>query len=193
MIDRIMSQPVYELLHLDPEGRHHIVVVDGPDVPSACFASNLEREDVEIWLIAGDSTVLAGGNTNGRAVRRRFRSRAQVLSALDLRLAGARTGLRVLAAGAENFIWDVARLCRERGLGPAEVMVTHHGSRARRVYCVHCKTITEDVTTNIFTCPGCRASLLVRDHFSRRLAAYQAFQIDAEVRGEIPPVEEIYA
>jgi hypothetical protein len=34
--------------------------------------------------------------------------------------------------------------------------------------------------------------LLVRDHYSRRLAAFQGVCIDAEVPGDVPPVEEAF-
>jgi hypothetical protein len=35
-------------------------------------------------------------------------------------------------------------------------------------------------------------NLLVRDHYSRRLGAFQGVCIDAEVPGELPPAEEIF-
>jgi len=37
-----------------------------------------------------------------------------------------------------------------------------------------------------------RLPLLVRDHYSRRLAAFQGVCINAEDRSEIPPTEEIF-
>ena len=41
-----------------------------------------------------------------------------------------------------------------------------------------------------YTCPGCGRALFVRDHFSRRLGAFQGVCIDAETPGEVPePVE----
>ncbi len=66
------------------------------------------------------------------------------------------------------------------------------GSLARRVYCVHCRTATEDVRTNIVRCTGCERWLLVRDHYSRRLAAYMGVMADAEAPGELPPIKEVY-
>ena len=50
--------------------------------------------------------------------------------------------------------------------------------------CVHCKGITEDVTTQPATCSHCGLLLLVRDHYSRRLAAFQGVCINAEDRSE---------
>lgn len=51
----------------------------------------------------------------------------------------------------------------------------------------------EGVTTSIVTCTGCGAPLFVRDHFSRRLAAFMGVQVDAEVPGEVPEAEELYS
>jgi hypothetical protein len=33
---------------------------------------------------------------------------------------------------------------------------------------------------------------MVRDHYSRRLAAYMGFQVDAEAPGMIPRIESVY-
>ena len=78
------------------------------------------------------------------------------------------------------------------GLSAPEIHLTHVGSLRRRVICVHCRTVTEDVTTSIVVCLGCAAHLFVRDHFSRRLGGFQGVQVDAEVPGEVPAAEQAY-
>ena len=60
---------------------------------------------------------------------------------------------------------------------------------ARRVQCVHCKGITDNVATSPFQCSHCGLPLLVRDHYSRRLAAFQGVNIDAEEPGTAPDPE----
>ena len=40
-------------------------------------------------------------------------------------------------------------------------------------------------------CPGCGRSLFVRDHFSRRLGAFQGVCVDAETPGDVPEAVEI--
>jgi hypothetical protein len=50
----------------------------------------------------------------------------------------------------------------------------------------------ENVRTNIVSCDACGRWLLVRDHYSRRLAAYMGVMVDAEVPGERPPIEEVF-
>jgi hypothetical protein len=57
---------------------------------------------------------------------------------------------------------------------------------------VHCRTLNDGVTGNVFACAGCGASLFVRDHFSARLAAFMGVQVDAEAPGEVPPIEPLY-
>ena len=52
--------------------------------------------------------------------------------------------------------------------------------------CVHCKGITEDVTTDPFQCAHCGLHLFVRDHYSRRMAAFQGVRVDAEDPGNVP-------
>ncbi|HQU42797.1 MAG TPA: dimethylamine monooxygenase subunit DmmA family protein [Pirellulales bacterium] len=69
----------------------------------------------------------------------------------------------------------------------------HCGSAARRVYRIHCKTSHENVKTNLVPCTGCGRQLLVRDHYSRRLAAYMGVMADAESPGKLPPVQERFA
>ena len=72
-----------------------------------------------------------------------------------------------------------------------EVLREHCGSFVRRVWCVHCDGYTENVTQRVFICPHCARTLVVRDHYSRRLAAFQAVKADAEVPGELPAAEEL--
>lgn len=71
------------------------------------------------------------------------------------------------------------------------IQTEHRGSKARRMQCVHCKGITEDVTTDPFECSHCGLSLFVRDHYSRRLAAFQGVCVDAEDPGNVPDKVEI--
>ena len=66
------------------------------------------------------------------------------------------------------------------------------GSAARRVQCVHCKGITDNVRISPFTCSHCGLSLLVRDHYSRRIGAFQGVCIDAEEPGTVPQPEELF-
>ncbi len=55
-----------------------------------------------------------------------------------------------------------------------------------------CKGFTENVTTSPVRCSHCGLNFCVRDHYSRRLGAFQGVCIDAEVPGEAPAPEEIF-
>jgi dimethylamine monooxygenase subunit C len=181
------SRPVYEKLRIDPAGRAHLIVTDLPAVPEEAVAEDLAR--VECWVVGlsgpGIAVPVAG---NVRA----FRAVADLLAHLSHVLAREKVGLRLYAAGSEAFLWDVMNLARAAGLGGGEVFLNQAGTLRRRVYCTHCRTMNEDVETNIVACRGCGASLFVRDHFSRRLAAFMGVKMDAEVPGELPEVEVLY-
>jgi dimethylamine monooxygenase subunit C len=101
-------------------------------------------------------------------------------------------GTRLYVAGPESFIGLVMKIALEFNLNQDEIRAEECGSRARRVFCIHCRATTEDVKTNIVACVGCARWLLVRDHYSRRLAAYMGVMADAEAPGELPVVKEVF-
>lgn len=199
LISNIKSRPVYEPLRLDPAGRRHLVLSDAPR-PLADIIEGVETagEPVGYWVVAGTSAVdgqpcpaPASGNVSP-VESRSFRATAHLFDRLVHRLGRETVGFRLYAIGEEGFIWEAARLAREAGLDSYECRTAHAGSMRRRVFCVHCKTITEGVTTSLAACAGCGAQLVVRDHFSRTHAAFMGVQADAEAPGELPPVEELF-
>lgn len=117
-------------------------------------------------------------------------STAALSPALGQVLARAEMGLQAFLAGSEGLIGQAQAQLLAAGLPLGAIQGEHRGTAARRMQCVHCKTIAEDVTTDPYTCPGCGRALYVRDHFSRRLGAFQGVCIDAETPGDVPePVE----
>lgn len=84
------------------------------------------------------------------------------------------------------------KIALEFNLNEDEIRAQECGTLARRVRCVHCRETTEDVRTNIVRCVGCDRWLLVRDHYSRRLAAYMGVMVDAEAPGELPQIREVF-
>jgi hypothetical protein len=172
----IKSRPLYKPLRLDPAGRAHLAATDHPVFPDAACEAPLQG--AEFWVVAEG----IGG----------FPSAPALLAALTERMAAERTGFRLYAAGTEGFLWDVANAARDAGLAEGEFFLAHAGSLCRRVYCTHCKAMIENVSTNLVCCSGCGAMLFVRDHFSRRLAAFMGVQVDAEQPGMLPPVATLY-
>lgn len=199
LVSDIKSRPVYERLSLDPAGRRHLVLGDAPrPLAEVIDGTDGTTAPLGYWTVAATSGVdgqpalqPAFGNAAGLE-QRAFRAVPHLLDRLSHRLARETVGLRLYAVGEEGFIWDVARLAREAGMETAECRTAHAGSLRRRVFCVHCKTLTEGATTSLKACDGCGAPLVVRDHFSRTHAAFMGVQADAEAPGELPPVEEIF-
>jgi hypothetical protein len=182
------SRPLYQKLRIDPQGRAHLIVTDLDALPDEVIEADLALSNIESWVVARSAPGIAANLSGSRA----FRSVADLLSHLSFHLAREPVGLRLYAAGTEAFLWDVANTARAAGLGGEEVFLAQAGSLRRRVYCTHCKSINEDVVMNIAICRACGARLFVRDHFSRRLAAFMGVMVDAEVPGEIPETEMLY-
>lgn len=111
---------------------------------------------------------------------------------LERLLDSATMGTRLYTVGTESFIGSVVRHAIDHGIDHTSILTEHSGSLARRVQCVHCKHVTENVTVSVYECPGCGLSLFVRDHYSRRCAAFQGVCANAEDPTEEPAVEEAY-
>jgi predicted RNA-binding Zn-ribbon protein involved in translation (DUF1610 family) len=107
-------------------------------------------------------------------------------------LEDAKMGLQVYLSGTEGLMGQAQNEAMQAGIEFNAIQTEHRGSTARRMQCVHCKGITEDVETDPFVCSHCGLNLFVRDHYSRRLAAYQGVCIDAEDPGNVPEPKGIY-
>jgi hypothetical protein len=121
-----------------------------------------------------------------------FDDAATLLQTFRVVLDESLMGTRLYVAGPESFIGRAMQIALRFDLNKDEIRAEEIGTLARRVYCVHCRSTTENVRTNIVRCTGCERWLLVRDHYSRRLAAYMGVMVDAEVPGELPAIREIY-
>lgn len=106
-------------------------------------------------------------------------------------LSDASNGLQIYLSGTEGLMGLAMREAMDVGYPYDAIQTEHRGNKARRMQCVHCKGITEDVTTDPFECSHCGLNLFVRDHYSRRLAAFQGVCVDAEDPGNVPDKVEI--
>ena len=104
----------------------------------------------------------------------------------------AKMGLQIYLSGTEGLMGQAQNEAMNAGFPHSAIQTEHRGSVARRMQCVHCKGITEDVETDPFVCSHCGLNLFVRDHYSRRLAAYQGVRVDAEDHGNVPEPKGIY-
>ncbi|UVK44224.1 hypothetical protein BPNPMPFG_006122 [Mesorhizobium sp. AR07] len=192
----IISRPVYGTLSPQP-GKHHLFVADAE---GALAIAEMARR-APTGFFDGAHIIFIPGSDGKRVARLEALNPAQfyqgpsfasALPRLKQTLTNAHMGLRVYLAGTEGLIGQAMQVALEAGIDHTSIETEHRGSLARRMQCVHCKGITEDVTTQPATCAHCGLLLLVRDHYSRRIAAFQGVCINAEDRTESPPMEEIF-
>jgi hypothetical protein len=197
----IKSKPVYEPLSADTSGRYHLMLGMDSGIASlrrvldelkAAAPTLLHRTRVLVVspAVGADATIAASGALAGIHA---FRDGATLLREFRSVLEHSLMGTRLYIAGPESFIGLAMQIALEFNLNRDEIRAEESGTRARRVYCVHCRAVTEGVRTNVVQCAQCTRLLLVRDHYSRRLAAYMGVMVDAEAPGEFPPIIEVYA
>ncbi|MGO7034848.1 hypothetical protein ELI49_28140 (plasmid) [Rhizobium ruizarguesonis] len=199
LVAGIKSRPVYTGLTIQPRARRHIFALEGEgakallDQQPALDETALSRS--EILYVARGSQGTGLDEALARLGADMFFT-APTIATLLFRLKGslatAHMGTRLYLSGTEGFIGQAMLVALDYGMDHASVITEQRGSLARRVQCVHCKGITDDVTTSPFTCSHCGLPLLVRDHYSRRLAAFQGVNIDAEEPGSAPDPEELF-
>ncbi|SMO92538.1 dimethylamine monooxygenase subunit DmmA family protein [Paracoccus laeviglucosivorans] len=163
-----------------------------PLEPRACSAALMIADDAGMAAI--DALIGQNPELGRKATILRIGATAPpdtLPAALDGALSQARMGLQVWLAGSQGLIARAQALLLAAGLPKGAIQSEHRGTAARRMQCVHCKTLAEGVTTDPYTCPGCGRALFVRDHFSARLGAFQGVCIDAETPGDIPEPQEL--
>ncbi|MBI1217997.1 MAG: hypothetical protein GC186_05560 [Rhodobacteraceae bacterium] len=194
----IRSRPVYGELAYRP-GSLHLMVADGEGANA--LVDLVARAGAEAPGLLARAHIIYMPGPNGTdlsavvqalGAAQFHRSPSYASAELRLRkvLADARMGLQVYLAGTEGLIGQAQREAMAAGLPHDAVQTEHRGATVRRVQCVHCKGITENVRTDPFVCAHCGLTLFVRDHYSRRLAAFQGVNIDAEDPGKVPPLVE---
>jgi hypothetical protein len=190
----IKSRPVYAPLQ-PRNGTLQLIVADGEGAEA--LTDMLARAPDPAALLASAHILYTPG-PNGTDLSHRLQSlgapqffRAPTIPALLPRLTrvvqAAHMGTQFYLAGTEGLIGQAEREIMATGFPYNAIQKEHRGSTVRRVQCVHCKGITENVATDPFQCSHCGLHLFVRDHYSRRLAAFQGVNIDAEDPGDIPP------
>jgi len=188
----MLSRPVYGTLearagsvHLfiaDAEGAEAILDVATPDLMAKAHVIYIAKgTDFEDHLRALNPAKFYAGPTYSAAQTRIHKT-----------LEDAKMGLQFYLSGTEGLIGQAQHAAMQAGIPHTAIQTEHRGSTARRMQCVHCKGITEDVEMDPFQCAHCGLHLFVRDHYSRRLAAYQGVCIDAEDPGNVPPSKGIY-
>lgn len=194
LASEIKSRPVYPGLEPDLFAQSNIVVCDRAG--AAAVLDMLAKAGAEF---AARTTVLLSTDEYPDAksadldIARLQPARTVALPGIDAaaaalgeRLFRAQMGTRVYAAGSEPLIGSAVQRAMRFGIDHLSVRTEHRGSLKRRVQCVHCKGLTENVTASPAKCAHCGVMLAVRDHYSRRYAAFIGVCVDAEVPGELP-------
>ena len=199
LVSGIKSRPVYGGLVPQPHAKRHVIAIEGEgalalgDLVARATPDFLPRTTI-LYVASGSAGQHHSDRLQamGADVCRVLPSTPSLLSCLADLLLTATMGTRLYVSGTEGFIGQVVQLALAHGIDHHSILTEHRGSLARRVQCVHCKGFTDNVSTNIATCAHCGLSLLVRDHYSRRLGAFMGVCADAEAPGELPPVQESY-
>lgn len=198
LITGIKSRPVYDQLHPMTGGLRHLIAGQGSGGAAmlrliADMSPSQRQRSTLLY-----STETFSGHDHLQALQavdaaglEVYPSNQALIDALHQHLGAAHMGTRLYLSGSESFIGTAMQAANAVDLNRDEVLREHSGTLVRRVWCAHCDTYTENVTHRVFTCPGCQLSLVVRDHYSRRLAAFQGIKADGEVPGEMPAAEEL--
>jgi dimethylamine monooxygenase subunit C len=194
----IKSRPVYGVLE-PRKGSLHLIVADGEG--AGAVRDLFAKAGADAPALLARSHILYAPGPNGtddwatvQALGAAQAQRAASLPTLLFRLArvllDAHTGTQVYLAGSEPLMGQAERDIMATGVPHTDIQKEHRGSTVRRVQCVHCKGVTENVRTDPFACAHCGLHLFVRDHYSRRIAAFQGVNIDAEDPGKVPAAVE---
>lgn len=199
LVAGIKSRPQYTGLVIDPHAKRHLFALEAEGaqalIDQLAAVEDGFLEFAEILYVAGASASedhaarLSGLGADTVWLAPTI---APLLVRLKANLVQARMGTRLYLAGTEGFIGQTMQVALDFGIDFKSIRTEHRGSLARRVQCVHCKGITEAVTTSLYACSHCGLTLLVRDHYSRRIGAFQGVNVDAEEPGTAPQAEEIF-
>lgn len=189
----IKSRPTYAPLALRA-GSMHLIVADGEgsDAVAEMFAKSKDAgtllANTHIMYCPGPNGTDLSAKLSHLGAAQFFRAPTipALLPRLVRVLSDARMGTQFYLAGTEGLIGQAEREVMQTGFPFAAIQKEHRGSTVRRMQCVHCKGITENVATDPFKCSHCGLNLFVRDHYSRRMAAFQGVCVDAEDPGQVP-------
>ena len=192
----IISRPVYGVLEAK-NGKAHLLIADaegaGAILDMAKSAPEGFFDKAHIIYISKDADDAYTTKLEALCARQFYAgpSYEAAVTRIQRVLFDASNGLQIYLAGTEGLMGQAMREATNVGYPHSAIQTEHRGSKARRMQCVHCKGITENVTTDPFECSHCGLNLFVRDHYSRRLAAFQGVCVDAEDPGNVPDKVEI--
>ncbi|MBI2719746.1 MAG: hypothetical protein HY245_15915 [Rhizobiales bacterium] len=199
LVQGIKSRPVYSGIKADPNAVRHLFVLEGEGAlalldQAATLGQDIRSKTEVLYASTGSKPREHGQKLAALDFHDYWEapSVAVLLNRFGVMLGTAKMGIRIYISGTEGFIGQAVQMAIDHGIDHNSLMTEHRGSEARRVQCVHCKGITDNVRTSPFTCSHCGLPLLVRDHYSHRIGAFQGVNVDAEAPGTAPPPEELF-
>jgi predicted RNA-binding Zn-ribbon protein involved in translation (DUF1610 family) len=192
----IASRPVYSRLESRP-GKLHLMIADAEGAEALLDLAKRDptlTKTCHIIFIPKDTGQTYVDRLTDLGVAQLYIGPSYPASVprLQRTLSDAHMGVQIYLAGTEGLMGQAMQEAVAAGIPHTAIQTEHRGSIARRMQCVHCKGITEDVVADPFVCFHCGLNLFVRDHYSRRLAAFQGVCIDAEDPGNVPKSVELY-
>ena len=173
LVKGIKSRPVYTGLGIDAHAKRHIFAIEGEGVEAVLD----QVKTAGSAFLASSEFLCVGPAARLESLKPHDLWSAPTIPILLYRLRAmlqnAKMGLRLYISGTEGFIGQAMKVALDQGIDFNSIRTEHRGSTARRVQCVHCKGITDDVKTSPYKCTHCGLNLLVREQYSRRLAAFQ--------------------
>ncbi len=152
LVQGIKSRPVYKGVAVDPNAARHLFVLEGEGA-LALLEQKLDAGalgKLEILYVATASKPKEHGKKLSAMGANDYWEAPTIpvlLNRLNVMLVTAKMGLRVYISGTEGFIGQAMQVSLNHGIDFNSIPTEHRGSEARRVQCVHCKGITENVTT----------------------------------------------
>lgn len=193
--ESIKSRPVYGTLEPRP-GKYHLMIADAEGAEAIL---DLAGQDADLMakthIIYIPKYTDFGNKLKALNPAQYYEGPTYAASVQRIQrvLQDAHMGTQVYLTGTEGLMGQAQNECMQAGIPHTAIQTEHRGSVVRRMQCVHCKGITEDVATDPYVCSHCGLNLFVRDHYSRRLAAFQGVCVDAEDPGNVPEQAELYS
>lgn len=191
----IRSRPLYGTLTPATAPAHLFVA----DAAGGTAVLDLAKSVPDGWFTAAEILYVPGEEDHSAALQAlgspRFYtgpSTHAMLPRLRRSIERMHMGTQIYLSGSESLIGLAMQVAMQAGIDYQAMQTEHRGTLARRLQCVHCKGITENVTTQPAECAHCGLLLLVRDHYSRRIAAFQGVNINAEDPSVVPPRMEVF-
>ncbi len=188
----IASRPVWGTLEVRP-GEHHLMIAEaeGAEAILDIATPDLMAKTHLIYIPKGTDYV---ERLQALKPAQFYEGPSYEASLQRIRrvLEDAHMGLQVYLTGSEGMMGQAMNEAMAVGIPHTAIQTEHRGAIGRPMHCVHCTRTTEAVEVAPFVCAHCGLNLFVRDHYSRRLAAYQGVRVDAEDHGNVPEPKGIY-